>query len=40
VKTDNGESRSVWMATPETRAEPELAVDLERDVCIVGAGIA
>ena len=40
MKTDNGESRSVWMAAPETRAEPELTVDVETDVCIVGAGIA
>jgi len=24
VKTDNGESTSVWMPTPGTRAEPQL----------------
>ena len=40
MKTDNGESTSVWMATPNTRAEPQLATDLETDVCIIGAGIA
>jgi glycine/D-amino acid oxidase-like deaminating enzyme/nitrite reductase/ring-hydroxylating ferredoxin subunit len=40
VKTDNGESTSVWMATPDTRAEPQLTSDLETEVCIIGAGIA
>ncbi|MGH9906711.1 MAG: NAD(P)/FAD-dependent oxidoreductase, partial [Pyrinomonadaceae bacterium] len=40
MKTDNGESTSLWMATPETRAEPQLTTDLETDVCIIGAGIA
>ena len=40
MKTDNGESTSVWMATPNTRAEPQLTTDVETDVCIVGAGIA
>ena len=40
MKTDNGESTSVWMATPNTRAEPQLTTDIETDVCIIGAGIA
>ena len=40
MKTDNGESTSVWMATPNTRAEPQLTSNVETDVCIVGAGIA
>ena len=40
MKTDNGESTSVWMATPDTRAEPQLTTDVETDVCIIGAGIA
>jgi glycine/D-amino acid oxidase-like deaminating enzyme/nitrite reductase/ring-hydroxylating ferredoxin subunit len=40
VKTDNGESVSVWMATPETRGDGKLTTDIDADVCIVGAGIA
>jgi glycine/D-amino acid oxidase-like deaminating enzyme/nitrite reductase/ring-hydroxylating ferredoxin subunit len=40
VKTDNGESTSVWMAIPDTSAEPQLTTDVETDVCIIGAGIA
>jgi glycine/D-amino acid oxidase-like deaminating enzyme/nitrite reductase/ring-hydroxylating ferredoxin subunit len=40
MNTDNGESRSFWMETPDTRAAPALAGDVEADVCIVGAGIA
>ena len=38
MNTDNGESRSFWMETPETRAAPALAVDVDADVCVVGAG--
>lgn len=40
MKTDNGESTSVWMATADTPREGRLAEDLETDVCVVGAGIA
>lgn len=40
MKTDNGESRSSWMAVPGIRAEPELAADVDVDVCVIGAGIA
>src|SRR5687767_5982488 len=40
MNTDNGETRSVWMEIADTRAEPPLAVDIDADVCIVGAGIA
>ncbi|MDT7542999.1 MAG: hypothetical protein QOE33_2903 [Acidobacteriota bacterium] len=40
MKTDNGASTSVWMATADTPREGRLAEDLETDVCIVGAGIA
>ena len=40
VKTDNGESTSVWMPTPGTRAALQLTTDVETDVCIIGAGIA
>ncbi|HEY5885068.1 MAG TPA: FAD-dependent oxidoreductase [Pyrinomonadaceae bacterium] len=40
MKTDNGESTSVWMPTPDTRAEPQLTADVETDVCIIGSGIA
>src|SRR6187551_2912979 len=38
--TDNGRTRSVWMATAETPAGPKLAEDEGTDVCIVGGGIA
>src|SRR3989337_717614 len=40
MKTDNGRSVSVWMATADTPYEPKLATDETCDVCIVGAGIA
>ena len=40
MKTDNGESRSLWMRVPDVRAERGLAADVDTDVCIVGAGIA
>ncbi|HVE65588.1 MAG TPA: FAD-dependent oxidoreductase [Thermoanaerobaculia bacterium] len=40
MNTDNGETRSIWMETADTRAEPPLAADVDVDVCIVGAGIA
>ncbi len=40
MKTDNGESVSVWMQTADTPREAKLDRDLETDVVIVGAGIA
>ena len=40
MKTDNGRSVSVWMATADTPAEDKLATDETCDVCVVGAGIA
>ena len=40
MKSDNGRSVSVWMATADTPAAPKLATDQACDVCIVGAGIA
>lgn len=40
MKTDNGESVSVWMATPDTRVDGPLATNLDVDVCVVGAGLA
>src|SRR5688572_6419733 len=40
MKTDNGESVSVWMAAPDTRADGPLTTNIEVDVCVVGAGIA
>src|SRR5438105_4263316 len=40
MKTDNGRSVSVWMATADTPSGPKLAEDARCDVCIVGAGIA
>jgi glycine/D-amino acid oxidase-like deaminating enzyme/nitrite reductase/ring-hydroxylating ferredoxin subunit len=40
MKTDNGRSVSVWMATADTPAGGKLATDQSCDVCVVGAGIA
>ncbi|HEV2296431.1 MAG TPA: FAD-dependent oxidoreductase [Tepidisphaeraceae bacterium] len=40
MQTDNGRTRSVWMATAETPAGPKVAEDEATDVCIVGGGIA
>jgi glycine/D-amino acid oxidase-like deaminating enzyme/nitrite reductase/ring-hydroxylating ferredoxin subunit len=40
VKTDNGQTTSVWMATADTPHASRLEQDTEADVCIVGAGIA
>src|SRR5437763_9855221 len=40
MKTDNGASVSVWMATADTPSAPLLDADQSADVCIVGAGIA
>ena len=40
METDNGRTRSVWMATGETPAGPKLAEDEGTDVCVVGGGIA
>src|SRR5918993_759426 len=40
METDNGRTRSVWMATAKMPAEPKLAEDEGTDVCIVGGGIA
>jgi glycine/D-amino acid oxidase-like deaminating enzyme/nitrite reductase/ring-hydroxylating ferredoxin subunit len=40
METDNGRTRSVWMATADTPNGPKLAEDEGTDVCIVGGGIA
>ncbi|HJR06288.1 MAG TPA: FAD-dependent oxidoreductase [Pyrinomonadaceae bacterium] len=40
MKTDNGQTTSVWMRTADTPDEPQLKADVQADVCIVGAGIA
>lgn len=40
LKTTNGMSASIWMATAEVPEFPPLAGDLKTDVCIIGAGIA
>ena len=40
MKSDSGESTSVWMATVEMPSEPALAGDERAHVCVVGAGIA
>ena len=40
MKTDNGQTVSVWMATGDVPEEPPLQGDVSADVCVVGAGIA
>jgi glycine/D-amino acid oxidase-like deaminating enzyme/nitrite reductase/ring-hydroxylating ferredoxin subunit len=41
MKSDSGETTSVWMATaPEIESDGPLTEDTSADVCIVGAGIA
>ena len=40
MKTDNGRSVSVWMATADTPTSSRLATDQRCDVCVVGAGIS
>ncbi len=40
MKTDNGQSTSVWMRTAEMPLQPQLSEDVQTDVVIVGAGIA
>jgi len=40
MRTDNGDSVSLWMATADTPDAPALATDVDADVCVVGAGIA
>src|SRR5687768_4698936 len=40
MKSDSGETTSVWMATAEVPAYSPLAEDATADVCIRGAGIA
>src|ERR687883_534698 len=40
MKTDNGQTTSVWMATADTPGAPRLEQDTQADVCVVGAGIA
>ncbi|HKP72575.1 MAG TPA: FAD-dependent oxidoreductase [Pyrinomonadaceae bacterium] len=40
MKTDNGETTSVWMATADTPPQPQLTGEARADVVIVGAGIA
>jgi glycine/D-amino acid oxidase-like deaminating enzyme/nitrite reductase/ring-hydroxylating ferredoxin subunit len=40
MKSDNGATTSVWMATADMTPEPPLPGDVDTDVCIVGAGIA
>ncbi len=40
MKSDSGQSVSVWMRTAEVPPQPELTEDVRADVCIVGAGIA
>ena len=40
MKSDSGQSVSVWMRTAEVSPQPELTEDVRADVCIVGAGIA
>jgi glycine/D-amino acid oxidase-like deaminating enzyme/nitrite reductase/ring-hydroxylating ferredoxin subunit len=40
MNTDNGRTRSVWMATADTGIQPELHEDVSADVCVIGGGIA
>src|SRR5512141_1722297 len=40
MKTDSGQSSSIWMAAADISAQPSLAEDVRADVCIIGAGIA
>src|SRR5688500_10690889 len=40
MKSDSGDSTSIWMATAETPDRPGLDMDIETDACVVGAGIA
>jgi glycine/D-amino acid oxidase-like deaminating enzyme/nitrite reductase/ring-hydroxylating ferredoxin subunit len=40
MKTDNGQTESVWMATGNVPEEAALPGDVSTDACIVGAGIA
>ena len=40
MKSETGESRSVWMATADVPAGKPLDASIEADVCVIGAGIA
>jgi glycine/D-amino acid oxidase-like deaminating enzyme len=40
MKTDNGQTTSVWMATADAPEGLQLGADAQADVVIVGAGIA
>ncbi len=40
MKSDSGQSVSVWMATAEVPAQSTLTENAHADVCIIGAGIA
>ena len=40
MKSDPGQSTSIWMATAEVPPQPSLTEDARADVCVVGAGIA
>ena len=40
MKSDSGETTSVWRATADVPSYSPLAGDASADVCVVGAGIA
>src|SRR6187551_3907777 len=40
METDNGRTKSLWMATADTPGDGRLAEDIKADVCIVGTGVA
>ncbi|HUS19534.1 MAG TPA: FAD-dependent oxidoreductase [Terriglobales bacterium] len=40
LRTDNGRSTSLWMATASVPSFPTVDSDISCDVCIIGAGIA
>ncbi len=40
MKSDSGETKSVWMSAPGVRSEGALKENTKTDVCVVGAGIS
>jgi glycine/D-amino acid oxidase-like deaminating enzyme/nitrite reductase/ring-hydroxylating ferredoxin subunit len=40
MKTDGGNKESIWASTADIAPRPELAEDLNTNVCVIGAGIA
>ena len=40
MKSETGESQSLWMATADVPARKPLDTSIEADVCVIGAGVA